>query len=119
MNILTSIRSFLEKDFGSFFCDFEEFYLEDLLGLVQGIISKKHSSVSSISKDASIDLSHTTLTRFMNGHEEFWSKLDKEIMTWILEQFNSKPMILVVDDTQLPRKSKNFGVDKMKEQLWR
>jgi len=40
-------------------------------------------------------------------------------MTWILEQFNSKPMILVVDDTQLPRKSKNFGVDKMKEQLWR
>ena len=87
MNILTSIRSFLEKDF-------EAFYLEDLLGLVQGIISKKHSSVSSISKDALIDLSHTTLTRFMNGHEEFWSELDKEIMTWILEQFNSKPMIL-------------------------
>ena len=29
MNILTSIRSFLEKDFGSFFCDFEAFYLVD------------------------------------------------------------------------------------------
>jgi len=36
MNILTSIRSFLEKDFGSFFCDFEAFYLKDLLGLVKG-----------------------------------------------------------------------------------
>ena len=34
-----------------------------------------------------------------------FGELDKEIMTWILEQFNSKPMILVVDDTQLPRKS--------------
>ena len=108
MNILTSIRSFLEKDFGSFFCDFEAFYLEDLLGLVQGIISKKHSSVSSISKDALIDLSHTTLTRFMNGHEEFWSELDKEIMTKALQHFKNKPMILVVDDTQLPRKSKKI-----------
>ena len=25
MNILTSIRSFLEKDFGSFFCDFKAY----------------------------------------------------------------------------------------------
>jgi len=24
MNILTSIRSFLEQDFGTFFCDFKE-----------------------------------------------------------------------------------------------
>jgi hypothetical protein len=67
MNILTSIRSFLEKDFDIFFCDFEAFYLEDLLELVQGIISKKHFSISPMFKDTLIDLSHTTLTRFMGG----------------------------------------------------
>ncbi len=89
MNILTSVRSFLEKDFGAFFRDSEDFYLNDLLALVQGIISKRHSSISSMSKDTLIDLSHTTLTRFINERAQFWSKLDKEIMTRTLERFKS------------------------------
>jgi len=108
VNILTSISAFLEKDFGDFFCDLEEFYFDNLLALIQGIISKKHSSISSISKDALIDLSHTTLTRFINGHKGFWSKLDKEIVNKILEKLKREPMLLVVDDTQLPRKSKKI-----------
>ena len=108
MNILTSVRSFLEKDFGAFFRDSEDFYLNDLLALVQGIISKRHSSISSMSKDTLIDLSHTTLTRFINERAQFWSKLDKEIMTRTLERFKSEPTLLVVDDTQLPRKSEKI-----------
>ncbi|MCL4408333.1 MAG: hypothetical protein M1542_08285 [Thermotogae bacterium] len=91
MNILTSVRSFLEKDFGDFFCDLEDFYLDDLLVLVQCIISKRYSSISFMSKDALIDLSHTTLTRFINERAQFWSKLDKEIIVRTLEQFKSDP----------------------------
>ncbi len=108
MNILTSVRSFLKKDFGTFFCDLEDFYLNDLLALIQGIISKRHSSISSMSKDALIDLSHTTLTRLINERAQFWSKLDKEIMTRTLEQFKSEPTLLIVNDTQLPRKSEKI-----------
>jgi hypothetical protein len=42
---------------------------------------QENTSVSSMSNDALIHLSHTTLTRFINCHAEFWSKLDEEIMT--------------------------------------
>ncbi|MCL5031635.1 MAG: hypothetical protein M1542_00080 [Thermotogae bacterium] len=69
---------FSEKYFGTFFCDLDDFYLNDLLVLVRGIISKK-SSTSSMSKDA-LDIAHITLTRFINEHAQFWSKLDKEII---------------------------------------
>lgn len=108
MNILTSIRSFLKHDLGTFLGNCEEFYYKDLLALVQGIVSKKHSSISSMSKDALIDLSHTALTRFVNEHASFWSELDDEISKRILKDFKSKPMLLVVDDTQLPRSGKKI-----------
>ncbi len=108
MNILTSIRSFLKHDFGTFLGNFEGFYYKDLLTLVQGIVSKKHSSISSMSKDALIDSSHTTFTRFVNEHASFWSELDDEISKRIFKDFKSKPMLLVVDDTQLPRSGKKI-----------
>jgi hypothetical protein len=106
MNILTSIRSFLRKDFGSFFDNFEEFYQNNVLSIVQGILSGKHSSISSIAKDELVNLSHTTLTRFVNSHGEFWFLLDKKITENTLKNFKNRPMLLVVDDTQLPRRSK-------------
>ena len=108
INILTSIRSFLRHDFGAFFDNFEDFYQHNVLSLVQGILSGKHSSISSIFKDELVDLSHTTLTRFVNGHGEFWSLLDKKIMENTIKDFKNKPMLLVVDDTQLPRRSKRI-----------
>jgi hypothetical protein len=108
MSILTSIHSFLRHDFGDFFDNFEDFYQNNVLSLVQGILSKKHSSISSIAKDELVDLSHTTLTRFVNGHVEFWSLLDKKIREKTLKSFEDKPMLLVVDDTQLPRRSKKI-----------
>jgi len=108
MNILTSIRSFLRDDFGAFFDNFEDFYQNNVLSLVQGILSRKHSSISSIAKDELVDLSHTTLTRFVNGHDEFWSLLDKKITENTLKNFKNKPLLLVVDDTQLPRRSKKI-----------
>ncbi|MCW1306021.1 MAG: transposase [Candidatus Parvarchaeota archaeon] len=37
-----------------------------------------------------------------------WSKLDKEIIKETIEKFKHEPMLLVVDDTQLPRKGKRF-----------
>ncbi|MCW1306109.1 MAG: transposase [Candidatus Parvarchaeota archaeon] len=103
-HVLTSIRSF-KKDFGNFFCDIEKFYFKICLHLFK-YIKKRYSSISSISM-ALIDLSHT-LTRFMNAHAQMWSKLDKEITKKTIEKFKHEPMLLVVDDTQLPRKGRKI-----------
>jgi hypothetical protein len=52
-------------------------------------------------------VAHTTLTRFVNGHPSFWKNLEKLIQKVILST-SSEKMILVVDDTQLARRSKKI-----------
>jgi hypothetical protein len=107
MNILTSIRQFLKHHFGTFFDNMEEFYLEDTLALIQGILSA-HSSISSIAKDELTSLSHSTLTRFVNGHDEFWKSLKNKTSADIFKSTQNKSLLLVVDDTQVPRRGKHI-----------
>jgi hypothetical protein len=52
-------------------------------------------------------VAHTTLTRFFNGNPNFWKNLEKLIQKVILST-SSEKMILVVDDTQLARRSKKI-----------
>ena len=108
MNILTSIERFLNHHFSFFFDNIEEFYYKNTLAIVQGILSQEHSSISSIAKDKLIGLSHSTLTRFINGHNEFWDDLRDRINASIFKDVRSKPFLLVVDDTQIPRRGKHI-----------
>ena len=108
MNILTSIERFLNHHFSSFFDNIEEFYYKNTSAIVQGILSRQHSSISSIAKDKLIGLSHSTLTRFVNGHKEFWDALRNKINANIFKDVRNKPFLLVVDDTQIPRRGKHI-----------
>ena len=100
MNILASIEHFVQLRFGDFFSSIEAFYLKDILILIQGILELGHHSISSIARDPLNKVAHTTLTRFVNGHPNFWKNFEKLIQKVILST-SSEKMILVVDDTQL------------------
>jgi len=71
MNILASIKHFVQLHFGDFFSSIEAFYLKDILIFVQGILEPGHTSISSIARDPLNNVAHTTLTRFVNGHPDF------------------------------------------------
>ena len=107
MNILASIEHFVQLRFGDFFSSIEAFYLKDILILIQGILELGHHSISSIARDPLNKVAHTTLTRFVNGHPNFWKNFEKLIQKVILST-SSEKMILVVDDTQLARRSKKI-----------
>ncbi len=107
MSILASIEYFVQLHFGDFFSSIEAFYLKDILILIQGILEPGHNSISSIARDPLNNVAHTTLTRFVNGHPDFWNNLEKLIQKVILSTSSDK-MILVVDDTQLARRSKKI-----------
>ena len=107
MNILASIEHFVQLRFGDFFSSIEAFYLKDILILIQGILELGHHSISSIARDPLNKVAHTTLTRFFNGNPNFWKNLEKLIQKVILST-SSEKMILVVDDTQLARRSKKI-----------
>jgi len=107
MNIPASIEHFVQLRFGDFFSSIEAFYLKDILILIQGMLELGHRSISSIARDPLNKVAHTTLTRFVNGHPNFWKNLEKLIQEVILST-SSEKMILVVDDTQLARRSKKI-----------
>jgi hypothetical protein len=67
MNILASIEEKVKGYFGELFENIEDFYLKNFLILIQGILSKKYWSISSIAGNSLNNTAHTTLTRFLKG----------------------------------------------------
>jgi hypothetical protein len=49
-----------------------------------------HRSISSIARDPLNKVAHTTLTRFVNGHPNFWKNLEKLIQKVILSTSSEK-----------------------------
>ena len=87
MSILASIEYFVQLHFGDFFSSIEAFYLKNILILIQGILEPGHTSISSIARDPLNNVAHTTLTRFVNGHPDFWNNLEKLIQGYSLNLF--------------------------------
>jgi IS4 transposase len=107
MNILPSIEKIFKSYFGEFFETIPEFFLKNFLILVQGILSKKHSSISDIARDPLNNRAHTTLTRFLKSHNEFWNEM-KIIMKEKVNACCTDKRVFVIDDTLVERRGKQI-----------
>ncbi|MFP4461098.1 MAG: hypothetical protein ACLFQE_02765 [Thermotogota bacterium] len=74
MTILTSIQAIVKYHFGDYFENISEHYLNNLLILLQGLLSDRNRSISMIASDPLNRRAHTTLTRFLNHNEFFWTE---------------------------------------------
>ena len=95
MTILTSIRAIVKYHFGDYFENISEHYLNNLLILIQGLLSSRNRSISMIASDPLNTRSHTTLTRFLNHNEPFWAELEK-CFCWLF------PSLRTVKESLLP-----------------
>jgi IS4 transposase len=107
MTILTSIEEIVKDYFGDLFENTEEFYLKNFLVLIQGILSKKHGSVSGIAMDPLNKVAHTTLTRFLREHTPFWYEIQKRVRE-ILKLKTETKRIIIIDDTLVERRGKQI-----------
>ena len=107
MNIMPFILNFLKSLFP--FADVEEFYLKDMAILIQGILEGYSQSISAIAEHSLIKIHRTTLSRFLNEHDEFWKEMKKRFQVLL---FDKGEKTLVVDDTHLERKSKDIPYSK-------
>ncbi|HOF24611.1 MAG TPA: hypothetical protein PLB79_08655, partial [Thermotogota bacterium] len=72
MTILPRVKQIVQERFGTFFDSIEGFYLKNFLILIQGLLTNSYTSISAIAADEHYGVSHTTLFRFLQSHEEFW-----------------------------------------------
>jgi len=107
MTILTSIRAIVKYHFGDYFENISEHYLNNLLILLQGLLSSRNRSISMIASDPLNSRSHTTLTRFLNHNEPFWAELEKCFCSVISKPTNRK-RIFVADDSLLDKCGKHI-----------
>jgi hypothetical protein len=75
MNILASIEHFVQLRFGDFFSSIEAFYLKDITDSYTGNTGAWPSFDLLNTRDPLNKVAHTTLTRFVNGHPNFWKNL--------------------------------------------
>lgn len=106
MNILTSIEAFVKYHFGEYFENIATFYLKDILILVQGLISERCDSISKIAQNPLNKRAHTTLTRFLNHHDTFWTEMEKRFQEVI--QCPGSPSIVIADDSLLGKRGKQI-----------
>jgi len=106
MNILTSIEAFVKYHFGEYFENIAAFYLENLLILVQGLLSERCESISKIAENPLNKRSHTTLTRFLNTHDSFWSEMEKRFHEAI--QSPCSKSVVIADDSLLEKRGKQI-----------
>lgn len=102
MNIMPSISKITKSIFESVFEVHESFNLKDSLMLVQGVLVGRGKSINSIATYNLSKVSHTTLTRFLDGHDEFFKDMKKAFERYIMS-VNEDTYIL--DDTQIERRS--------------
>ena len=107
MNIVPSIEKIFKGYFGEFFETIPEFFLKNFLILVQGILSKKHSSISDIARDPLNHCAHTTLTRFLKFHDEFWNEMKKIVQAKVNASCTEKK-VYIIDDTLVERRGKQI-----------
>jgi len=120
MNILTSIEAFVKYHFGEY-VEFERnsnaickiarkliaaFYLRNLLILVQGLISERCDSISKIAQNPLNKRAHTTLTRFLNQHDTFWTEMEKRFQEVI--QCPGSTRVVIADDSLLEKRGKQI-----------
>ncbi|MEA1883562.1 MAG: transposase [Thermotogota bacterium] len=106
MNILTSIEAFVKYHFGEYFENISAFYLKNILILVQGLLSARHDSISKIAENPLNKRAHTTLTRFLNTHNVFWSEMEKLFQEAI--RVPSSKRVLIADDSLLEKRGKQI-----------
>jgi len=106
MNILTSIEAFVKYHFGEYFQNIAEFYLKDILILVQGLISERCNSISKIAENPLNKRAHTTLTRFLNHHDTFWREMEKRFQAVI--QCPGSTNVVIADDSLLGKRGKQI-----------
>jgi len=106
MNILTSIKAFVKYHFGEYFENIANFYLENLLSLLQGLLSERCDSISKIAANLLNKRAHTTLTRFLNEHDAFWPELEKHFQ----EVFTPpcQKSVVIADDSLLEKRGKHI-----------
>ena len=75
MTIVPLIRQVVQERFGPFFDSIEGFFLKNFLILIQGLLTNSYTSISAIAADEHYGVSHTTLFRFLQSHEEFWATM--------------------------------------------
>ena len=102
MNIMPSISKITKSIFGPLFEVYESFHSKDSLMLVQGVLIGRGKSINSIATYNLSKVSHTTLTRFLNGHDEFFKDMKKAFERYVMS-VNEDTYIL--DDTQIERRS--------------
>ncbi len=115
MYIVPLIEEIVKRYFAMLFDEIESFYLKNFLILVQGILSKRHTSISEIAADESNKVSHTTLTRFVSSHDSFWTTLKTIMHSALRCKINGNPeessrysRILIMDDTLIKRRGKKI-----------
>ena len=106
MNILTSIEAFVKYHFGEYFENIAAFYLRNLLILVQGLISERCDSISKIAQNPLNKRAHTTLTRFLNQHDTFWTEMEKRFQEVI--QCPGSTRVVIADDSLLEKRGKQI-----------
>jgi len=107
MTILTSIQAIVKYHFGDYFENISEHYLNNLLILLQGLLSSRNSSISMVASDPLNRRAHTTLTRFLNHNDPFWTELEKCFCSAIFKPTNGK-RIFVADDSLLDKCGKHI-----------
>jgi len=115
MTIAPLIQRIVKNRFGTYFNGIESFYLKNFLILIQGLLSKDHTSISAIASDEHTHVAHTTLTRFLQSHEGFWSALKSIVLSLFkrdieepLEELNRYSRVLIIDDTLVTRRGKKI-----------
>jgi len=111
MTILPRIKQIVQERFGTFFDSIEGFYLKNFLILIQGLLTNSYTSISAIAADEHYGVSHTTLFRFLQSHEEFWVTMKNLLFSLFRRQMvgegtSQHRHILVIDDTQIARRGK-------------
>ena len=81
MTILPLIQQIVKNGFGTYFNGIESFYLKNFLILIQRLLSKGPTRISAIASDEHTHVAHTTLTRFLQSHEGFWSALKSIVLS--------------------------------------
>ena len=102
MNIMPSISKITKSIFSSLFENVESFYFKDTLMLVQGILAGRGKSINSIATHVLSGVSRSTLTRFLNAHDEFFERM-KDIFEGYVQRTNED--VYVLDDTHIERRS--------------
>ena len=89
----------------------EEFYLKNMAILIQGILKGYSQSISAIAEHSLIKIHRTTLSRFLNEHDEFWKEMKKRFQVLL---FDKGEKTLVVDETHLERKWSSSAISYMR-----